>query len=165
MCVCFCLFVFGFLGGFKVSKSIHPQSESLRWLNWVWCDFWEQKGIGVTLSLLELPLLVRVAAKKHFLEELCKQWRSHDSQTPTWFISSISLLIISVSLYILRISVMWHLEIMLQTIAPGLLFFLFSFWTSACSCRIRPTLKREDENLKDVYFMLLDYLIFHLLCA
>lgn len=25
---------------------------------------------------------------------------------------------------------------------------------------MRPTLKREDENLKDMYFMLLDYLIF-----
>lgn len=83
-CVCACVFVCLFLffwGGFKVGKSIHPQSESLRWLNWVWCDFWEQKGNGVTLSLLELPLLVRVAATKHFLQELCKQWRSHDSQT------------------------------------------------------------------------------------
>lgn len=80
-CVFVCLVFFFGGGGVKVGNSIHPQSESLTWLNWigVWCDFWEQKGNGVTLSLLELPLLVRVAAKKHFCKR--KHWRSHDSQT------------------------------------------------------------------------------------
>lgn len=50
---------------------------------------------------------------------------------------------------------MWHLEIILQTTGPRLLFL----WTSACSCRIKPTLKRRWGHV-EMYFMLLECLIF-----